>query len=352
MNRIELENLDILELRALGQKAGVQSQKKAAIVAALADEYRSGPPVAVSTQEDGSGAPSLAPPQAKTTTPEEDAVLWIEVDTAICPVNGEYVNPPWFDELQAAVTIGHVELMGPAGSGKTLAVQKLATLQGRRLAIITADGGLRKRDLVGQRELINGQTFFKASQFATAARDGDWALIDEANMAEASAMGFLNGMLDRPGTEGSTFLLDGRAIPVHPDFRLFITRNPGYRGTSPMNEALRDRFWSIEVPPLMGEALRQMLKAHSVPAKSIEGSAMVVEALYSAWEKNRISYQISPRRVIQTADIAKKLKGVLFEDLLRKSIMTKVDQKHDRDSVSQIITEVFRVIGFVNWDKK
>lgn len=114
-----------------------------------------------------------------------------------------------------------------------------------------------------------------------------------------------------------------------------------------MNEALRDRFWSIEVPPLMGEALRQMFKAHNVPKEHIEPSSMVVEALYSAWEKNRITYQISPRRVIQTADIAKKLKGVEFKDLLAKSITTKVEQKYDKDSVDEIITGVYRAIQLV-----
>ena len=339
MNRIELENLDILELRALGQKAGVQSQKKAAIVAALADEYRTGSAVALQ--------PPPAPSLVAVDTPEEDAIFWTDVQDASCNVNGDYVSPPWFDELQAAVTIGHVELMGPSGSGKTLAVHKLATIQGRKLAVVTADSGLKKRDLVGERELINGQTFFKASQFATAARDGDWALIDEANMAEASAMGFLNGMLDRPGVEGSTFLLGGKAIPVHPDFRLFITRNPGYRGTNLMNEALRDRFWSIDVPPLLGEGLRQMLRSHKVKKADIETGAVVVEALYSAWERNRISYQVSPRRVIQAAEMSRHLKDIPFSKLLTQSIMTKIDQKHDQDSVSAVMHEAVRAVMLI-----
>jgi nitric oxide reductase NorQ protein len=154
-------------------------------------------------------------------------------------------------------------------------------------------------------------------------------------------------MLDRPAMEGSTFLINGKAVPVHPSFRLFITRNPGYRGTNLMNEALRDRFWSIDVPPLLGDGLREMFRAHDVPPGDIEAAAVVVEALYSAWERNRISYQISPRRAIQAADISRQLQGIPFEELLTRSVMTKVDQKHDRDSVEAVIREAFRAAKLI-----
>ena len=66
----------------------------------------------------------------------------------------------------SASQVSHIELKGSAGSGKTLAVHKLAEELGKKLAVVTADGGLRKRDLIGQREIANGTTYFDAGEFA------------------------------------------------------------------------------------------------------------------------------------------------------------------------------------------
>jgi MoxR-like ATPase len=355
MRRQELLEQDIHTLRRLAVKAGLETRKRDQIIAALADDYRT--PVEVIEDLISFEPPPVAPLPSRDTAPEqgEEATIWPQVPLATCHVNGGYVTPDWAGQLKAAVSFGHVDLKGPAGSGKTLAVHKLAASQERRLAIITADGGLRKRDLVGQRELIGGRTVFQASEFASAARDGDWALIDEANMAEADALGFLNGMLDRPGTEGSTFNVGGKAIAVHPNFRCFITRNPGYAGTKAMNEALMDRFWSIEVPPLLGDSLDQMLKAHGVTDNERPVAVAVVEALFAKWKQHSIRYQISPRRVLAASSMAKHMvistvknksvvaKQIIFEGLLKDSILTKIEGA-DHDAVKQIINEAIRAI--------
>ena len=334
MDRLYLESLSIHELRAMGVSAGIKSAKKATIVAQLATDFRSGPPVQIDVP------PMIAPPSE-----DFEQVIWPEVPAGTCDINGGYVKPPWYQELASAVTVEHVELMGPAGSGKTLAIHHLASAQGRNLAVVTADGGLRKRDLLGTRELIGGRTVFQASEFASAAKNGDWALIDEANMAEADALGFLNGMLDRPGTTGSTFAIAGKAIAVHPDFRCFLTRNPGYQGTKLMNEALRDRFWSINVPPLLGEGLVAMLKAHGVKKAYIPDAVELIERLYEAWQGNRISYQISPRRALASARMA-DLTKTDFRDVLTRSILTKIDIQHERNAVDAVIKTVWRVRDF------
>jgi nitric oxide reductase NorQ protein len=331
MARVELEALDINALRALADRAGLTTRRKAGIIAALAADYRSeGAPV-VAAPGPSNGA---APPGP---SPSGGGVVWPEVPPATSAVNGEYVEPPWLPELEAAATIGHVELMGPAGSGKTLAVHHLASVQGRRLAVVTADGGLRKRDLVGQRELIGGATVLMAAEFAAAAQRGDWALIDEANMSEPDALAFLNGMTDRPGLGGSTFQVGGQTVEVSPDFRCFLTRNPGYVGTRPMNEALRDRFWSIEVPPLSGDALGAMLQAHGIKAESIPDSVWLIDALYKAWDANRISYQISPRRALDAAAMLAAARTHDIRYWLERAIVTKIDAKHDRDAVERVI---------------
>lgn len=345
MNRIELENLSIGELRTLAADAGLNTQRKAQIIASLADDYRIGEAPSISLN---GTAPKPAQPPAP-----DNAIVWPQVPVATSSVNGDYVEPPWLGELTAAAAIGHVELLGPAGSGKTLAVHHLAASLGKSLAVVTADGGLRKRDLVGQRELINGQTIMMAAEFAAAAKAGDWALIDEANMSEPDALAFLNGMTDRPGQAGSSFQVGGQTIEVHPGFRCFLTRNPGYIGTRQMNEALRDRFWSIEVPPLSGDSLAQMLRAHDVRESYIPDCVWLVDTLYQAWEANRISYQVSPRRALAAAQMAEATlewskKDGDIRHWLERSILSKIDAKHDRDALETTIKAAWQALDYSN----
>jgi nitric oxide reductase NorQ protein len=345
MNRLELEALDIDELRKLAKKAKLKTKLKAKIVAALADDYREGKATNIAAPSLNGTAPGTTPP-----APDTDSIVWPDVPPAVSAVNGDYVEPPWLAELVAAASIGHVELMGPAGSGKTLAVHHLAAQQGRKLAVVTADGGLRKRDLIGQVGMSNGSTRFVAAEYAAAARNGDWALIDEANMAEPDAISFINGQTDRPGQIGSTFQLSGQTIEVHPDFRLFITRNPGYVGTRSMNEALRDRMWPIMVPPLSGESLAAMFAAHDVDAADIPESVWLIDQLYKAWENNTISYQVSPRRALSAAHMFTATSQEDIRYWLGRSILNMIDAKHDQESVSQKIDAAWRAYDLLPGD--
>ena len=395
MRTTDLELMNINDLRDLARERGLKTTKKSEIIQSLADDSSSYGQDSIGTSasiietalshvvqanqptketirelvnevvgEFNFSAPSTnGTGYAPATASSTDAIVnWSEVPYAECDVNGEYVTPPWWNEFVSASKVSHVELKGSAGSGKTLAVHKLAEMMGKRLAVVTADGGLRKRDLIGQREIANGTTYFDAGEFATSAKNGDWALIDEANFADADALGFLNGMTDRAGTTGSTFSISGKVIDVHPDFRCFITRNPGYAGTKNMNEALRDRFWTIEVPPLLNDDLEKMFKAHGMYEGFVQDATRVVSALYLKWEQNNITYQVSPRRALVASQLADemidtesengKLVGSeqvrkLFRDLLKQSILTKVDSKHDRDAVKHQITTIYQTLDDV-----
>jgi len=398
MRTIDLEKMDINDLRRLAIQKGLTTTKKSEIIKQIADDApQSNGQEAMGTASsiienalhhvvqanrpskdliremvfeavefglqvgEFQTAPSTnGTSYAPATSAKQETVKWAEVPDASCDVNGNYVTPPWWTEFVNASKISHVELKGSAGSGKTLAVHKLAEMEGKKLAVVTADGGLRKRDLIGQREISNATTFFDAGEFASSARNGDWALIDEANFADADALGFLNGMTDRAGTEGSTFSIGGKVIDVHPDFRCFITRNPGYAGTKNMNEALKDRFWTIEVPPLLDDNLKAMFNAHEMYEGFLDDAVAVVSGLYRAWEQNRITYQVSPRRALVASKLADEMAvGIyvtgdeetseqLFRRLLKSSILTKVESKHDRDAVDYQINTIYETVDGLN----
>jgi len=382
MRIADLERMSIMELRTLARERGLETTKKEQIIQHLAEDA----PQSVGQESVGTSAslienalnhailanqPSkesirelvqevigevkfsapvsssngVAPSPSPVST--DTIIQWAEVPDATCDVNGQYVTPPWWEELITASAVSHVELKGSAGSGKTLAVHKLAEIHGKKLAIVTADGGLRKRDLIGQREIANGTTYFDAGEFASSAKNGDWALIDEANFADADALGFLNGMTDRAGTVGSTFSIGGKVIDVHPDFRCFITRNQGYAGTKNMNEALRDRFWTIEVPPLVDEKLIQMLQSHGLPEDYAKDASFLVTALYKTWENNQITYQVSPRRALVAYQLAERIVADRkeYKNLLEKSILTKIDSKHDKEAVAHQIKTIWATLN-------
>ena len=359
MRTQDLKTMDVKSLRRMARASGLPLNRKIDIINALADDsvglvYRSADRLKALVREVLAEDGVLSSKNGNTSSPvglipedDDTFVRWPEVSSAVCDVNGEYVYPPFYTELKAVSKFSHVELKGPAGSGKTLAVHKLAELNKKKLAVITADGGLRRRDMIGQREMINGTTYFEAGEFASAAKNGDWALIDEVSMAEADALGFLLGMTDRCGTVGSTFTIGGKVIDVHPDFRCFITRNPGYAGTKTMNEALKDRFYTFEVAPLLDTDLEKMLTAHKLNPTHIAQSVPVVSALYRAWEKNSIAYQISPRRVLIASQLATELKikdANGFRKILQNSILTKIEAKHDRDAVAHQLNTIFETL--------
>lgn len=250
--------------------------------------------------------------------------------------NGSYVIPPQFDKIEASIEDGHVEIKGPPGSGKSLLIQKLAEKHNKKLAVIVAEAGLRKRDLIGGGELEDATSFYQAAEFAAACVSGQWAVIEELSFSEPDAIGFLLGILDRPGTKGSTFTLGGKSFDVHPDFRCFITRNVNLAGTKKLNEALVDRTNTFELPPLLGEDLDEMLIAHKVSKNFRDQSVPLIGTLYKAWQDSQIVYQISPRRVLQATKLADRL-GVFdykqFRELLTEGILNKIDDLHDRIAV-------------------
>jgi len=160
-------------------------------------------------------------------------------------------------------------------------------------------------------------------------------------------------MTDRPGQAGSSFQVGGQTIEVSPNFRCFLTRNPGYIGTRAMNEALRDRFWSIEVPPLSDTSLAQMLRAHDVRESYIPDCVWLVDTLYQAWEANRISYQVSPRRALAAAQMAEATLEWSKKDgdiryWLERSILSKIDAKHDRDALETTIKAAWQALDYSN----
>mgnify|MGYP006401040189 FL=1 len=159
MQTRDLEKIDVKSLRRMARASGLPLNRKIDIVNALADDsvglvYRSADRLKTLVREvlaeDGvlyakNGNSSSSPVGVAIPEDDDTFIRWPEVSPAVCDVNGEYVFPPFYEELKAVSKFSHVELKGPAGSGKTLAVHKLAELNKRswqlsRLMVDYAEG--------------------------------------------------------------------------------------------------------------------------------------------------------------------------------------------------------------------
>ena len=87
-----------------------------------------------------------------------------------------------------------------------------------------------------------------------AMKEGHILYIDEINMAKPETLPILHSVLDHRRMLTNPFT--GEVIHAHPDFTVIAAINEGYVGTSPMNEALKNRFISFSIPYLSGEQLR------------------------------------------------------------------------------------------------
>ena len=81
--------------------------------------------------------------------------------------------------------------------------------------------------------------------------------IDEINMARPETLPILHSVLDHRRVLTNPFT--GEVIYAHEDFTVISAINEGYVGTSPMNEALKNRFVSFTVPYLSGEELKKVV---------------------------------------------------------------------------------------------
>lgn len=260
-------------------------------------------------------------------------------------------KPTWYEPMRLAVRAGkHISLSGPPGIGKSTAVEQLAAEEHRPLIHVGADAGLRRRDLTGNTEIISGHTSFMVAEYATAAVNGWWAVVDEANAAEPDAIMMMNGQIAPP------YMVNfyGRAMPVHPNFRLFITYNPGLVGTKPLPESFKDRFFPIKLGFPTDGQLTQLLEANGMPTDGSTSmgyawntvGAAIVRFGHLAWEsheKGQMRYQVTPRRLMDAAWLIKTWDNSSVDkvaDALEMAVINAVDNTAEVAQLKRILETV------------
>lgn len=175
---------------------------------------------------------------------------------------GGYISPDaylWTDILIGVVLKKPVLLKGPSGAGKTKLAQSMSHFFQQPMHSVNCSVDLDAESLLGFKTIVqkNGESVidFIEGPVVKAMKEGHILYIDEINMAKPETLPILHSVLDHRRMLTNPFT--GEVIYAHENFTVISAINEGYVGTSPMNEALKNRFISFSIPYLTGEALKK-----------------------------------------------------------------------------------------------
>jgi MoxR-like ATPase len=248
-----------------------------------------------------------------------------------------FQEPAWYVRMKAVLDAGkHVRLAGPPGIGKSTAPEIYFIRRNQPFVIVNGDAGFRRRDIEGSVEISAGSTFFKVAEFAAAAINGWGCILNEINAADPDALLWLNGIL-----EEKIINIHGKAYPVHKDFRLAVTYNPGLVGTKPLPEALKDRFFAIKLGFPHRDFLRKVVVAKTGCASYapyLDRLLKYAEDCWAAHEKGSLRYQISPRRLFDAVFLMDTGLTNDVEIAIKQAIVDAVDSAADVQLLTKLVT--------------
>lgn len=291
----------------------------------------------------------IAPASEQPTELGEEPLVWPDVPPQIQP-HPNFVEPKWYKTMKAMLKAGrHIRLAGPPSVGKDTAIKQAAWEMGKPLVNLNGSS-LREKHMTGIRaQDVSGRSYFLPSQFAAAVIHGWWANITEVNAADQDVLLYLNSITEEP----FTLNLNGRAYPVHKDFRLFISYNPGALGTRPIPASLADRFFPIKLSFHNESSLRKVLEANGMPSQEIvradsysekDWTACLVKyaiALWNEHENGRIKYQVTVRRCVDVCALMSnglKADGIDgFKDAVKAAIVDAIDNPLDAKEAEKLL---------------
>lgn len=211
----------------------------------------------------------------------------------------------------------NVLIVGPPGVGKTTITKELAAITNTPLRRRAFRGDMRVADLLGAKTLsvdpVTGQsvTSHELGVLPDAAMRGHWLLVDEIDAGPPEVMFTLFPVLEATRSLALTGAHGGQEVAFDPRFRFIATANTlgwgdesgMFAGTTPMNEALLDRFATVITMgyPEPSTEVRRLVKVTGVQVPIAEKMVAAAGMIREAQAKDAMASSFSPRRLLMWA---------------------------------------------------
>lgn len=238
----------------------------------------------------------------------------------------------------------NILLTGPAGSGKTLAVQYLAKITNRPLIEVQGGAGATFERLIGKDTLVesNGATAmgWDDAIVPLAMRTENAILyFDEPNSIADDVRFYLHPAMDFRRT--MTYA-NGQTIKAKRGFIVIGAMNEGYAGTTILNSAFRDRTVGIEFDYLPSRKEVSLLKKHGAsPDFATRLVRMASQLRKEAKVNKQMRTPISTRSLLQAVNLAKH--GATELKAVNMAILQKIPSQYavEKKAVSDAVTAHF-----------
>jgi MoxR-like ATPase len=226
-----------------------------------------------------------------------------------------YLKPEWYDDLKALIDRGEpVLIIGPAGVGKTEAVEQIFKERDQRLEIVSCTPRTTANDLEGATDLVVEEghqiTKFTPAAPAIASAEGYGLLLDEADAAPSEAMYSMYRLLDNKPMHVVRKGYDGQ-IDLDKEFRVIGTQNTEgrgddrglYHGRAYQDEAFLDRWRNtVRVTyPTEEQEILILRKRTGITGPEGEDIVKSAKALRGALEQDEIMLTCTLRRTLAVA---------------------------------------------------
>lgn len=223
-----------------------------------------------------------------------------------------YFPDPITADIETAIDAGkNVFVVGPAGSGKSSLLSRICERRGVRPIIVSFHGEVSVDDLVGTKDLVDGQTVWTDGVLPICMRRGIPLIIDEADATPPDVQFVLHPVL-----MGQPLCLTRKGAEfVHPEpgFGIWATGNTVgrgddsglYVGTNVLNEAYLDRYGVVIDHWYMPETeeVTVLVKRTGIHKRSAEKMVSVAKLARDAMRADQLSSTFSTRKMLDWCDL-------------------------------------------------
>ncbi|WP_206830408.1 ATP-binding protein [Alicyclobacillus fructus] len=253
-------------------------------------------------------------------------------------------RPHLLEDAEAALRLGkHLLFRGPTGSGKTRLAETLAERLGLEMESVNCSVDLDLEALLGYRTLglSEGRTVveYVEGPVVRAMRRGRMLYVDELNVARPEVLPILHGALDH--RRQLTNPLTAEVVTAHPNFCVIAAINEGYAGTSPLNEALLNRFVVFDVSYVQGDALAQLIREATALSDSsqIERFVRFSADLVRASQVGELPAEVaSIRALLDACDLSSHMPSLRA---IRYAVANKASDPREQDLVMELASGYF-----------